>query len=67
MERQEAILNMIIDICHTEFSFDNFNEVMDYFKKMINVCKQMNYSEFKSEQYNEFVTQLNELIAERKV
>ena len=44
MERQEAILNMVIDICHTEFEFDNFNEVMDYFKKMINVCKQMNYS-----------------------
>ena len=23
---------MVIDICHTEFEFDNFNEVMDYFK-----------------------------------
>ena len=41
-------MNMIIDICHTEFEFDNFNEVMDYFKKMINICKQMNYSKFKS-------------------
>ncbi len=67
MERQESILNMIIDICHTEFSFDNFNEAMDYFKKMINICKQMNYSEYKSDKYNEFVGQLNELIAERKV
>ena len=67
MERQEAILNMIIDICHTEFEFENFNEVMDYFKKMINVCKQMNYSKFKSEQYEGFQQQLKELIVERSV
>ena len=31
MERQEEIVNMVIDICHTDFSFDNFVEVMDYF------------------------------------
>ena len=37
MERQEEIVNMVIDICHTDFSFDNFVEVMDYFKKMINI------------------------------
>ena len=67
MERQEDILNMIIDICHTEFEFDNFNEVMDYFKKMINICKQMNYSKFKSEQYEGFQKQLKELIEERKL
>ena len=67
MERQEDILNMVIDICHTEFEFDNFNEVMDYFKKMINICKQMNYSKFKSEQYEGFRQQLKELIAERSI
>ena len=67
MERQEDILNMVIDICHTEFEFDNFNEVMDYFKKMINICKQMNYSKFKSEQYEGFQKQLKELIEERKL
>ena len=66
MERQEEILNMVIDICHTEFEFDNFNEVMDYFKKMINICKQMNYSKFKSEEYGNFYKQLQELIEERK-
>ena len=67
MERQEEIVNMIIDICHTDFSFDNFVEVMDYFKKMINICKQMNYSPFRSSQYTEFRKQLQELVDERKV
>lgn len=66
MERQEDILNMVIDICHTDFEFDNFNEVMDYFKKMINVCKQMNYSKYQSAEYNQFRQQLQDLVAERK-
>ncbi|KAA6348179.1 V/A-type H+/Na+-transporting ATPase subunit A [termite gut metagenome] len=64
--RQEAILNKMIDICHTDFKFDNFNEVMDYFKNLINVCKQMNYSKFKSDKYNDFEKQLAALITERK-
>lgn len=67
MERQEALVDMVIGICHTEFEFDEFNEVMDYFKKMINICKQMNYSEFKSTAYEEFGEQLDQLIAERSV
>ena len=66
MERQEEILNMVIEICHTDFTFDNFNEVMDYFKKMINICKQMNYSKFKSPEYEAFRQQLQALIEERK-
>ena len=67
MERQEDIVNMVIDICHTNFKFETFVEVMDYFKKMINICKQMNYSKYKSEQYEDFRKQLATLVAERSV
>lgn len=67
MERQEVILNKIIDICHTEFAFENFVDVMDYFKKVINVCKQMNYSVFKSEEYAGYEKELDSLISEKKV
>ncbi len=62
IERQEYILNMLTDICRTEFEFDNFNQVADYFKKMINICRQMNYSEFKSEKFDQYWNELNELI-----
>lgn len=67
MERQEEIVNMVIDICHTDFAFDNFNEVMNYFKKMINICKQMNYSAYKSEQFEGYRKELESLIAEKKI
>lgn len=66
MERQETIVNRVIDICHTEFRFDSFLEVIDYFKKVINLCKQMNYSVFESEKYFEYEKLLNALLAERR-
>lgn len=67
IERQESIVNRVIDICRTDFKFDNFLEVIDYFKKVINICKQMNYSEFKSDKYNNYNEELNQLISERKI
>lgn len=49
MERQEYMLNIILDVCNTDFNFEGFSEVADYFKELINLFKQMNYSEFKSD------------------
>ena len=66
LERQEQILTLVMDICHTKFKFENFLEVTDFFKKVINLCKQMNYSEYKSEKFNNYIQQLQELIATKK-
>ncbi len=65
LERQEAILNIVTDICETNFQFDKFLDVTDYFKKMINLCKQMNYSEYKSEQYEDYVKQIKDLLTQK--
>jgi V/A-type H+-transporting ATPase subunit A len=65
MERQESIVNRVIDICRLDFKFDNFLDVIDYFKRVINLCKQMNYQVFESDKYFEYEKQLKELIAER--
>ncbi len=66
LERQEEILDLVVDICNIDFKFDNFLDVVNYFKKMINVCKQMNYSEYKSEQYYDFKNQVQEMLAAHK-
>ena len=42
------MMKRLIDIFHQYFAFDNFSEVTDYFKRLINMLKQMNYSEFRS-------------------
>ena len=66
LERQEEILNLVTEICEIDFKFDNFLDVVDYFKKMINLCKQMNYSEYKSEQYNQYVSEIKAMIEPHK-
>ena len=65
LERQEFMLDKVINVCRAEFRFDNFLEVMDYFKNFINIFKQMNYAEYKSEQFYKFNEQLDNLLAER--
>ena len=67
LERQEEIMNLVIDICHTEFKFDIFNEVMDYFKRLINLGKQMNYAPFKSEKYYDYKNQMLDMVKERAI
>ena len=66
LDRQEYMLKSLLDVCHTEFSFDTFNDVISFFKKLINSYKQMNYSEFKSEKFNKFEEELKELIKSRE-
>ena len=62
LSRQEEILDLVTAICEKEYEFDTFQDVVDYFKRLINVCKQMNYSTYQSEQYNEYVAQIKDMI-----
>lgn len=66
IERQEFMLNLVMEICHSNFEFNGFVDVMDYFKRIINICKQMNYSEFHSDEFEKFMTELQLVLAERK-
>lgn len=65
LERQRVIVDKVIGICRSNFRFDSFLEVIDWFKQVINVMKQMNYSVFESEKYFEFDRKLQELLEER--
>ncbi|MDD2559982.1 MAG: V-type ATP synthase subunit A [Bacteroidales bacterium] len=65
IERQQYMLKKVMGITRLDFGFDNFTEIMDYFKKVINILRQMNYSEFESDKFKEFEKQLEELLKER--
>ena len=62
LERQEEILNMVTDICEHDFTFDTFLDVTDFFRKLINMCKQWNYAQFKSDEYYEQKRKIQEFI-----
>ncbi len=67
LERQQYMLRLVMDICRHDYNFDNFLDVIDYFKRVINLCKQMNYSEFHSEQFEDYQQKLNALLAEKQI
>ena len=55
MARQKFMLDLILDICHREFDFDDFEKCREFFKELINDLRQMNYTAFKSDGFNEYV------------
>ena len=59
MERQSYMYYLVLDICEREFDFDNFEECGNFYKKIINTLRQMNYSKFRSEDFNKYLEQLN--------
>ena len=67
LERQQYMLDLVMDLCAKDYDFDNFVEVGEYFKRVINICKQMNYSEFHSADFEKYKAQLDELLAEKQI
>jgi len=67
LERQEYMLEKVLDIYNTKFNFESFEEVGIFFKRIINQCKQMNYSGFQSDTFKKYESELNSIINERKV
>jgi V/A-type H+-transporting ATPase subunit A len=67
LERQKYMLELVLTIVRTSFSFDKFEEVGLYFRKLINFLKQMNYAEFESESFHGYEKQLNEAVQEKAV
>ena len=62
LDRQKYMLELVLSICDKEFKFDDYEQCRVFFKEVINILRQMNYSEFKSEKFNNYQEQLTKLI-----
>lgn len=62
LNRQQYMLSRVLGIANSNFNFSNFEQVGSFFKQVINVLKQMNYSEFESEKFKAYETELDELV-----
>ncbi len=51
MERQTYMFNYMMRICSLSFTFADFESCSDYYKRMINSLRQMNYSRFQGEEF----------------
>ncbi len=65
MDRQRYMYNLVLDICHQSFTFTVFDECTQFFKSLINLLRQMNYSEWKSAEFDKYNKQIEEFIKER--
>ena len=63
MERQKKMLDLILDICDRSFEFEDYDKCREFFKELINCLRQMNYSEWNSDKFNEYMTKLDELLS----
>ena len=63
IERQRYMLDLVLDICDREFDFDDFEHCRNFFKDLINVLRQMNYSEFQGEAFQNYQETVNQMIA----
>ena len=64
MERQRYMLDLVLDICGKEFDFADFEKCRDYFKNIINLLRQMNYSTFGSDDFSAYESQVKKLLEE---
>ncbi|NCC73418.1 MAG: V-type ATP synthase subunit A [Sphingobacteriia bacterium] len=67
IERQIFMMDLVTGILKDDYEFDTFDEVNKYFRNVINILKQMNYSKFKSDEFIAFEKQLEQLLDERRV
>ena len=60
LERQEYMLTKVLEVCSKERDFETFEDCSKYYKELINLFRQMNYSEFRSDEFNKYLGQINE-------
>ena len=63
IERQKMMYEMVLDVCHKSFSFTDFEACSRYFKGLINLFRQMNYSEWQSEKFFDYKRQIEESVS----
>ena len=64
LERQRYMLDLVLSISERDFEFEDYEACRDFFKKLINELRQMNYSEFQSENFSKYLSNVNQLLEE---
>ncbi len=62
LERQKMMYEMVVDVCRKDFDFADFEACSRFFKGLINLFRQMNYSEWQSEKFYEYKSQIEQTV-----
>lgn len=61
IERQRYMVDKVLGLCGRDYYFEDYEKCSAFFKDMINILRQMNYSEFKSEKFKEYEVELEKM------
>lgn len=61
MERQKYMLDLVLSICGIDFEFEDFEKCREFFKELINDLRQMNYTKFHSEEFENYAQKIHKL------
>ena len=65
LERQKYMFNLVIEICDMTFNFDDFQSCVEFYKSLINLFKQLNYSEWQTDKFNDYRSRIDQLVASK--
>jgi len=65
MERQVYMYSKVIDVCRMQVTFEDFEECSAFYKKLINLFRQMNYQEFHSDEFKRYESEIDELLTQK--
>lgn len=66
LNRQKYMLEKVISICDMNFNFEHFEDCSKFYKGLINLLRQMNYSVFESDEFNKYEKEIDTLLNDRK-
>ncbi len=65
MPRQKYMLEKVLAITDKKFTFETFEDLSGFFKRIVNHLKQMNYAEWDSDKFKKYEAELEDIMKER--
>ncbi len=66
LDRQNYMLQKSLEVADMDFEFESFEDVGPYFKRVINALKQMNFSEYESDEFKENEKEFRNILKEQE-
>ena len=63
IDRQKYMFDFVMEMCRRQYGFADFEECSAFFKQLINLFKQLNYTEWKSEEFAKYETEIRTFAA----
>lgn len=63
IDRQKYMFDFVMEICRRQYGFADFEECSAFFKTLINLFKQLNYTEWKSEEFAKYEQEIRAFVA----